>query len=59
MTAHRTSIVSTAAATLPPTTPIASDAGSTRLLKKIHAIRPMLADRESRKKLDEIPPRTN
>ena len=58
MTAHRTSIVSTATATIPPTTPIASDA-DTRLLKKIHAIRPMLADRDSRKKLDEIPPRKN
>jgi hypothetical protein len=29
----------------------------TRLLKKIHAVRPMLADREGRKKLEELPPR--
>lgn len=46
MTEHRTSITSTGSATIPP----ARDAG-TRLLKKLHATRPMLADRERLKKL--------
>ncbi len=45
MTEHRTSTLSTDTATMPPATPIVRDAG-TPLLKKIHAIRPMLADRE-------------
>ena len=57
MTAPRRSNVSTAG-TIPPASPIASDT-DTRLLKKIHAIRPMLADREGRKKLEELPPRKN
>jgi hypothetical protein len=54
MTEHRTSTVSTGIATLPPASPIASNA-DTRLLKKIHAIRPMLAARDSRKKLAAVP----
>ena len=54
MTAPRTSNVSTAAATDPSATPIARDAG-TRLLKKIHATRPMLAERERRKNVAAIP----
>ena len=54
MTAHRTSILSTGTATILP----ASDA-DTRLLKKIHATRPMLADREGRKQLNKLPPRKN
>ena len=58
MTAHRTSTLNTGTATVTPATPIASDADK-RLLKKVHAIRPMVADREDRKKLDELPPRTN
>ena len=53
MTAPRTPDVSVASATIPPASEV-----DTRLLKKIHAIRPMLADRESRKKLDDLP-RTN
>ncbi len=54
MTAPRTSDVITATTTIPPATPIARDA-DTRLLKKIHAIRPMLAERESRKKVAAVP----
>lgn len=53
MTAHQTTIVSPSTAT-----PIASDA-DTRLLKKIHATRPMLANRGASKKLDEASPRRN
>ena len=48
MTASRTSNVSNATVTIPPATPIARDHGN-RLLKKVYAIRPMLADRESRR----------
>ena len=51
MTEHRTSITSTGSATIPPAT---RSRRGTRLLKKIHAIRPMLADRERRKKLAAI-----
>jgi hypothetical protein len=56
MTSPRTSNVSTTTPTptIPPATPIVRDAG-TLLLKKVHAIRPMLTDRENRKKLDAIP----
>ena len=54
MTAPRTSNVSTANVTIPQATPSVRDAG-TPLLKKIHAIRPMLAAREHRKKLTAIP----
>ena len=54
MTEHRTSALSTATATMPPATPIVRDAG-TPLLKKVRAIRPMLAERESRKRLAAIP----
>ena len=54
MTAPRTSNVSTATPSIPPVTPVVRDAG-TPLLKKIHAIRPMRAERESRKKLAAIP----
>lgn len=50
MTAHQTTIVSPSTAT-----PIASDA-DTRLLKKIHATRPMLAERERRKNIAAFPP---
>ena len=57
MTAPRTPDVITATATIPPATPVARDQG-TRLLRKVHAIRPMLVERESRKKVDELP-RTN
>ena len=55
MTAPRTSDVSTATPTIPPATPIARDHG-TRLLKKIHATRPMLAERERRKNIAAFPP---
>ena len=55
MTAHRTSIVSHGGSPMPPTTPIASEA-ETRLLKKLHTIRPMLADRNSRKNVAAFPP---
>ncbi len=54
MTEHRTSTVSTGTATMPYVTPIARDHGNP-LLKKIHATRPMLADRERPKKLAAIP----
>ena len=54
MTAPRTSDVSTATVTIPPATLIPTDA-DTRLLKKVRAIRPMLADRAPRKKLAAIP----
>lgn len=54
MTAHRTSNLSTGTATITPATPIARDA-DTRLLKKVHAIRPMLVERESRKKVAAVP----
>ena len=55
MTAPRTSDVSTATATIRPATPIVREAGAP-LLKKIHAIRPMLADRESRRNVAAFPP---
>ena len=55
MTAPRTSDESTATTTIPPATPIARAAG-TPLLKKIHAIRPMRADRESRRNIATFPP---
>ena len=54
MTAPRTPDVSTDTATITPATPIASDA-DTRLLKKVHVIRPMLVERESRKKVAAVP----
>ena len=54
MTAPRTSDVSTATVTIPPATSIARDPG-TRLLKKVHAIRPLGADRESRKTVAAVP----
>lgn len=54
MTAPRISTVSTVTATTPPATPIVRDA-ATPLLKKVHAIRPMLAERDSRKRLAAIP----
>jgi hypothetical protein len=54
MTAPRTSNVIAAAGTVQPATPIASDA-DTRLLKRIHAVRPMLARRESWKKVAAVP----
>jgi len=50
----RTSVISTATATIPPAAPVATDA-DTRLLKKIHAVRPMLARREIRKKVAAVP----
>ena len=53
MTAHQTTIVNPSTAT-----PIASDA-DTRLLKKIQAVRPMLASRGVPTKLDEASPRKN
>jgi hypothetical protein len=53
MTAPRTSDVTTASISIPPTS-IPTDA-DTRLLKKVRAIRPMLAARETRKKLAAIP----
>ena len=55
MTAPRTFDESTATTPIPPATPIARAAG-TPLLKKIHAIRPMLAVRESRKNVAAFPP---
>ena len=54
MTEHRTSIMSTGTATMKPATPIIRDAG-TPLLKKVRAIRPMLAERDSRKRRAAIP----
>ena len=54
MTAARTSDVSIATVTIPPVTPIVRDHGS-RLLEKLHAIRPMLADRDIHKKVAAIP----
>jgi hypothetical protein len=55
MTAHRTSIVSIDTATNRPASPIARDTG-TLLLKKVHALRPMLAERETRKTVAAFPP---
>ena len=54
MTTPRTSGVSTATTTIPHAAPIARDAG-TPLLKKVHATRPMIAERERRKKVAAIP----
>ena len=56
MTEHRTSTLSSGTATMPPApaTTVTRDSDA-RLLKKIHAIRPMLAARERRKKLTAIP----
>ena len=54
MTAPRTPDVITPTATIPPATPVARDQG-TRLLRKVHAIRPMLVERESRKKVAAVP----
>ena len=45
MTDIRTAALNVPAATVPPTTHMHRDADA-RLLKKIHAIRPVLADRE-------------
>ena len=54
MTVPRTPDVTAATASIPPATPIPSDT-DTRLLKKIHAVRPMLARREIRKKVAAVP----
>jgi hypothetical protein len=54
MTAPRTSNVSPATPTIPPAIPIVRDAGAP-LLKKVRAIRPMLAERNSRKRAAAIP----
>jgi hypothetical protein len=51
----RTSVISTGTPTVPPATPIARDAG-TLLLKKVHAIRPMQAERARRKNVAAFPP---
>ena len=54
VTEHRTSTLSTDTANMKPATPIVRVAG-TPLLKKVRAIRPMLAERDNRKRRAAIP----
>ena len=54
MTAPRTSNMSTATPRIPPATPIVRDAAAP-LLKKLRAIRPMIAERNSGKRAAGVP----